>query len=127
MKTFKDLKVWQKSMRIVQYIYKTTQKYPKNELFGLISQTRRCAVSIPCNIAEGYGRRSSKDYVRFLNISMGSLYELMTLLEVAHTLNFIEKTSFSQILNLTTEVGKMLNSLINKIQKSKSLDARTNA
>ena len=127
MKTFKDLIVWQKGMAVLDLIYKETQKYPREELFSLTTQTRRCAVSIPCNIAEGYGRRSSKDYVRFLNISMGSLYELMTLLEVAHTLNFIEKTSFSQILNLTTEVGKMLNSLINKIQNSKSLDARTNA
>ena len=118
MKTFKDLIVWQKSVSIVYITYRCTRFFPREELFGLTSQIRRCAVSIPSNIAEGYGRRSTKDYVRFLNISMGSLYELLTLLEVSYNLKFIDQKAYNEIIKLTAEVGKMLNTLITKIQHS---------
>ena len=127
MKTFKDLIVWQKGMAVLDLIYKETQKYPREELFSLTTQTRRCAVSIPCNIAEGYGRRSTKDYIRFLNISMGSLYELLTLIEVAYKLKFINEPSYSQIQNLISEIGKMLNTLIRKIQKPRIRSNCSNA
>jgi len=73
MKTFRDLIVWQKAMQLVSRIYKTTQTFPKEEIYGLISQIRRSAVSIPSNIAEGYGRKSTHDYLRFLQVAMGSL------------------------------------------------------
>ena len=105
-------------MIVVRKLYKMTQVYPKIESYGLTSQARRCAVSIPCNIAEGYGRRSTQDYIRFLNMSMGSLYELITLLEIAHSLNFVDNKSYKQITDLTTEVEKMLNTMIKKIQSS---------
>ena len=117
MKMFTDLLVWQKSMNVVQQVYFHTKKYPRGELFGITAQTRRCAISIPCNIAEGYGRRSTRDYLRFLNISMGSLYELTTLLDIAKSLNFISETSFTEVNDQVREIERMLSSLIKKIQK----------
>jgi four helix bundle protein len=118
MKTFRDLKVWQKSMIVVRHIYKYTQKYPRDELFGLTTQTRRCAISIPCNMAEGYSRRSTKDYIRFLNISMGSLYELITLIEIAHSIQIINANSCEALNELIREIERMLSSLIKKIQQN---------
>ena len=88
-KTYRDLLVWQKAMALVTDTYALTKKYPKDELFGLCSQTRRSAVSVPSNIAEGYGRRSTQDYLRFLNVSLGSLYELQTQLEIAGNLGYL--------------------------------------
>ena len=78
MKTFRDLLVWQKSMSFVTQVYKISKSFPPEENFGLTSQIRRCAVSIPSNISEGYGRESLNDYLRFLNIAMASLFELQT-------------------------------------------------
>ena len=86
MKTFRDLIVWQKAMGFVTLIYQLSKSFPKDELYGLTSQMRRTAVSIPANIAEGYGRRSTQDYLRFLHISASSNYELQTLLEIAYNL-----------------------------------------
>ena len=77
-RTYRDLIVWQKSMALVTDVYRVTRVFPKNEQYGLTSQLRRCAVSIPSNIAEGYGRRASNDYLRFLSIANGSLFELQT-------------------------------------------------
>jgi len=77
-KTYRDLKVWQKSIEMVTEIYKLTTHFPNRELFGLTSQIRRSSISIPSNIAEGYGRFSRKEYIRFLGISLGSLYEMQT-------------------------------------------------
>jgi four helix bundle protein len=95
--------------------------FPKRGNVGLTAQACRCAVSIPANIAEGYGRCSTKDYVRFLNISRTSLYELLTLLEVSYNLKFINQKAYSETTKLTAEVGKMLTTLIKKIQHSNSL------
>ena len=78
MKTFRDLLVWQKSMSFVTQVYKISKSFPLEENFGLTSQIRRCALSIPSNISEGYGRESLNDYLRFLNIAMASLFELQT-------------------------------------------------
>jgi four helix bundle protein len=83
-KTFRDLIVWQKSMVVVTDVYRITGRFPREEMFGLTSQMRRCAVSIPSNIAEGYGRQATGDYICFLQIALGSLYELQTQLEIAH-------------------------------------------
>lgn len=74
MSTFRDLLIWQKAMKLVTKLYKTTRQFPKEEVFGLASQIRRCSVSIPSNIAEGYGRNSNAELIRFLNISTGSLF-----------------------------------------------------
>lgn len=91
MKSYRDLIVWQKGMTLVVDIYKITKYFPDEEKFGLTSQIRRCVVSIPSNIAEGYGRNYTKDYVRFLQIARGSLFECQTQLEIAVNLNFINQ------------------------------------
>ena len=81
-KSFRDLMVWQKSMQLVTDLYRLTSDFPKTESYGLTSQLRRAAVSVPSNIAEGYGRHSTSDYIRFLQIAIGSLYELQTQVEI---------------------------------------------
>ena len=83
MSTFRNLLIWQKSMTLTTQIYQLTSTFPKEEIYGLTSQIRRCSVSIPSNIAEGYGRESDKEFLRFLNISIGSLFEMQTQLEIA--------------------------------------------
>jgi four helix bundle protein len=87
MKTYRDLMVWQKAMQLVTDTYQITRNFPKEELYGLTSQIRRCSISIPSNMAEGYGRNSTEDYLRFLKISRGSLYELQTQIEIAYNLH----------------------------------------
>ena len=82
-RTFRDLLVWQKSMVLVTDVYRASSEFPTHERYGLSSQIRRCAVSIPSNIAEGFGRHSATDYIRFLTIANGSLYELQTQIEIA--------------------------------------------
>lgn len=117
MKNYRDLIVWQKAMQLVTLIYMETNKFPEEEKFGLISQIRRSSVSIPSNIAEGYGRNYTKDYSRFLQIARGSLYESQTQLEITVNLNFIQVHDLSSIQGLSLEIEKMLNSLICKIEK----------
>jgi len=112
MKTYKDLIVWQKSMQLVTDVYKTTKTYPKDELFGLVSQMRKSAVSIPSNIAEGHGRRSIKVLIHFLSISLGSSLELETQIIISKNLDYIIDTDFNRLQALNEEVIKMLNGLI---------------
>ena len=97
LKNYKDLKVWQKSYRLCLTIYKITTKFPKEELYGLTSQIRRSVVSIPSNIAEGYGRQTTKDYIRILYISYGSVCELETQILLAGDLDLIEKGELSTL------------------------------
>ena len=117
MKSYRDLIVWQKSMVLVTMIYKLTLKFPDDEKFGLISQIKRSAISVPSNIAEGYGRNYRKDYTRFLQISRGSLFENQTQLEIAVNLSFISAENLKEIKELSIEVEKMLNSLIKKLEE----------
>jgi four helix bundle protein len=112
---FKSLIVWQKSVALVTDIYQMTESFPKNEAFGLTSQIRRAAVSIPSNIAEGHSRRSTLDYIQFLKISRGSLAELETQLLISKNLNFISENNFLEINEKLLEIAKMLNSLITKL------------
>jgi four helix bundle protein len=112
MTTHKDLTVWKKSMNLVILIYKVTGKFPKEELFGLTSQMRRAAVSIPSNIAEGHGRHSEKEVIRFLYISLGSASELETQILLSNKLDFLNEEDFNQLNELNNEVLKMLASLI---------------
>lgn len=114
--TFRDLLVWQKSMKLVTDIYQHTYAFPQSEIYGLTSQIRRCAISIPSNIAEGYGRNSTGDYKRFLRISVGSLFELQTQIEIAYNLKYISNEAFQEILTNTNELDRMLSSLISKIK-----------
>lgn len=114
-KTFRDLLTWQKSIDLVYSIYQVTKRFPLDELYGLTSQMRRSAISVPSNIAEGYGRRSTVDYKRFLKISTGSLYELQTQLEIAFRLTYMSKDDFLKVHEESREVERMLSSLIKKI------------
>lgn len=119
MKTFRDLLIWQKSMKLVSEIYNISKEFPKEEAFGLTSQIRRCAVSIPSNISEGFGRDGVNDYLRFLNIAMASLFELQTQIEIAFNLKFIKKDIFYDFYEKTREVERMLSSFIRKIKEKK--------
>ena len=96
-KTYRDLIVWQKSMNLITEVYKISANFPPNEVYGLCSQIRRSAISIPSNIAEGYGRKSTGDYKRFLQIALGSLFELETQIEIAFNLSFLSKNSFEEV------------------------------
>ncbi|MHC4926998.1 MAG: four helix bundle protein [Planctomycetota bacterium] len=115
--TFRDLMVWQKSMVLVKQVYAVTKVFPRDEMYGLTNQIRRGAVSIPSNIAEGYGRNSTVDYIRFLRIASGSVYELQTQAEIAVNLNYIKPEDFEQLNATATEIAKMLSSMIGKLSK----------
>jgi four helix bundle protein len=110
MKSFNELIVWQKGIQLVKDVYMITRKLPKEETFGLILQIRRSSISIPSNIAEGYGRQHTSEYIRFLRIARGSLNELITQLIMTRELGYV--TDISSELSKCEEVGKMLNSLI---------------
>jgi len=119
MNSFRDLLVWKKGMELVTTVYSLTSKFPKEELYALTSQIRRCSISIPSNIAEGYGRRHKQDYVRFLEIARSSLYELQTQLEISKNINYIDEHELNVILEQCKELEKMLNSFIKTIAQSK--------
>jgi four helix bundle protein len=114
-KSYRDLLVWQKSMKLVTEIYVATKGFPTEELYALTGQLRRCAVSIPSNIAEGYGRNSTGDYKRFLQIAVGSIFELQTQIEIAANLKYLASESFGSLSNAAKEIELMLLSLIKKI------------
>ena len=113
---FKELIVWQKAMKLAAEIYRITKKLPKDELYGLTNQLRRAAVSIPSNIAEGNGRDSSKEYTRFLLIARGSRAEVETQLLLCVELGYLEEADIKIALDLSTEVAKMLNTIISKFR-----------
>ncbi len=115
LKSYKELIVWQKSMILVKELYIITESFPENEKFGLISQIRRASVSIPSNIAEGWGRLSRKNYIHFLRISRGSLFELETQVLISKELNYINDSDIIE--DLIIEISKMLNSLIKKLEE----------
>jgi four helix bundle protein len=105
-----------KSHSFVLKIYEITKNFPKEELYGLTSQIRRAAVSIPSNIVEGKSRNSKKDYLRFLLISRGSLEEVKYQLLLSKDLNYIKDKDYIKLYDLTNEVGKLINGLINSIK-----------
>jgi len=123
-KTYRDLIVWQKAMATVTEVYGISKSIPASEIYGLTSQMRRCAVSIPSNIAEGYGRHSTNDYVRFLQIASGSLYELQTQLEISVNLGYFKKSEIERLIELTGEIERMLSSLIRKLNNRKAEGSR---
>lgn len=118
--TYKTLIVWQKSMDLVEFIYRTTRTFPDDEKFNLVSQMRRCGVSIPSNIAEGHGRKTNGEFVHFMNIAFGSTSELETQLEIAYRLKMINDNDYLFATDQLTFIRKMLNSLI-KSTKQKIL------
>lgn len=111
-KTHKDLDVWRKSMDFVTKLYKTTAVFPKEEMYGLSSQMRRAAVSIPSNIAEGAARKSNKEFIQFLHIALGSTVEIETQLIVSKNLKFIDEELFVILDKERNEIGRMLYGLI---------------
>ena len=114
--SYKELIVWQKSIQLVTNIYTLTKNFPADEKFGIISQLNRAVVSIPSNIAEGWGRELSKNYLNFLRISRGSLMEVETLILISKNLNYLNEKEFNEIITKIEEVGKILQGLIKSIQ-----------
>lgn len=114
---YKDLEVWMVARKLTKLVYDTTKNYPKEEIFGLTNQIRRCAVSVPSNIAEGCGRSTSKDTIQFLFIARGSLYELETQIYLSSDLELINNENLTIILNQIIHCKKLLNGFINYYRK----------
>ncbi len=117
-KSYKDLTVWQKAFELSLLVYRLTKNFPKEELYALISQIRRAAISIPSNIAEGYCRQRKLEYIQFLLIAFASGAELETQLLIAKELRYVSTENFETANRMLEEVMKMLNSLISKIKTS---------
>jgi len=115
-KSYHDLEVWKHSRKLVKTIYELTQIYPKQEMFALASQMRRCAISIPSNIAEGYSRHGTKDYINFVSIAFGSAAELETQLLLSFDLGYVDSRQLEQILDLLRVIQKMLYKLRQSLQ-----------
>lgn len=115
--SYKDLLVWQKGMELVESVYRLTFKLPSIEQWGLVSQMRRAAVSIPSNIAEGYGRQATGEYHHHLSIGRGSLLELETQVLLCERLRYLDNSQTRGILGDIDQLGKMLGSLIKKLKK----------
>ncbi len=116
MHQFKELKVWKSSRILVKSIYQATSNFPKEELFGITNQIRRSAISISSNIAEGCGRETSNEFVRFLDLANGSVFELESQLILANDLNFLDKSVFDDLISKVNEIQKMLYGLIKSIR-----------
>ena len=117
-KSYRDLKVWQKAMDLVVESYQMARRFPKNETFGLASQVQRAAVSVPANIAEGHGREHLGEYLHHLSVATGSLTELETHFLIAGRLSYVSSAEVEAILNRTAEVGRMLSGLKRSLKPS---------
>jgi four helix bundle protein len=115
-RSYRDLIAWQKAMDLVTGVYTVSAGWPKEEQFGLVNQARRAAVSIPANIAEGQGRRGDKEFLRFLLIAHGSLFELETHLLIAQRLTYTSDALAAPLLQQTAEIGRLLNGLIAELR-----------
>jgi four helix bundle protein len=113
MRNFKDLEIWKDSIKLVKEIYKITENLSEREKFGLISQMNRCSISIPSNIAEGCAKDSQKDFVRFLQISLGSAFELETQMEICIELGFLKREDVKITIESIIKLQKQIQSLIN--------------
>jgi four helix bundle protein len=114
---YRDLLAWQKAMELAKRIYKATESLPKSEVFGLQSQMRRAAVSIPSNIAEGHGRLNDGHFRQFLASARGSIFELQTQLEIAGDQNFLKGEEVKELIDSCEEVARMLNGLLGKLNE----------
>ena len=115
--SYQDLRVWQEAMSLAETIYRLTKRFPRDELFGLTSQMRRASVSIPANIAEGYGRESTGSYVQFLRVAQGSLKELETHALLANRVGILPELELNMVLLSAQSTGKMLRALIRSLEK----------
>jgi len=117
--SYRDLIAWQKSMDLVTEVYHCTQAFPKTETYGLVSQLRRAAVSVPSNIAEGHARLSTGEFRQFLGHALGSLTEIETQILIAQRLCYVDSKKSEELLGRTTEVGKVLNGLLRSLSPPK--------
>ena len=108
---YRDLKVWQAGLELAEAVYAVTNSFPKSEVFGLASQMQRAAVSIPSNVAEGHARDSTKEFLRFISVAMGSLAELETQLTLSNRLRYLEQEKFENLIERTSMIGRMLRGL----------------
>ncbi len=115
---YRNLDVWQNAMDMTVAVYRLTETFPQHELYGLISQMRRCAAAVPANIAEGRGRSGDAEFRRFLNIAAGSLAELETFLELSRRLGYGNEDDRAGATRMTREVGRMLHGLLRTVSKS---------
>jgi four helix bundle protein len=118
MAEYKNLAIWQKSMDLAMQVYDITEKFPSNETYGLASQMQRAAVSIPSNIAEGYGRKSDKEFYYFLHIARGSMYELQTQLYIAAGRDYVSDENVFHINEMIEEISKMTAGLLRRLEKA---------
>ena len=109
--------VWQKATELALFVYSISKAFPKEEIYGLTSQIRRCSVSVPSNIAEGSERDSTRDYLRFINMAHASLAELETQFYIAHRLGYVSEENYQQLQISTAEIGRMLNGLSKKLEE----------
>jgi len=117
MRRYQDLEAWQKAMDLVVECYQATQPFPSNETYGLTSQIRRSAVSVPANIAEGHGRQHQTEFIQHLSIAYGSLSELETHIGIAQRLNYLDLDQVQKLLGRASEVGRLLNGLLRFLRK----------
>lgn len=115
-RNYRDLTVWQKAYRLALGVYKTTLSFPKHELYGLVSQLRRCSISIVSNIAEGHHRNSTKQYLYFIGIARGSTAELDTQLRISKDLNYLTVDKYTELSGLIVEISKMLFAIQKKLK-----------
>ena len=120
MGSYRELDVWQKSMDLVVACYHASNAFPDHEIYGITSQLRRAAVSVPANIAEGRGRQHTAEFIQHLSIATGSLAELETHMELAQRLGYIDATILESVLARSKEVGRMLNALRNALRRKES-------
>jgi four helix bundle protein len=113
--SYRDLVVWKKSMALVVDVYRSTQAFPRTETYGLVSQLRRAAVSVPSNIAEGQARLSTGEFKQFLGNARGSLMEVETQILIARELGYLEHDQSENLLSVAAEVGRILNGLLNSL------------
>jgi four helix bundle protein len=116
--SYRDLDVWKKSMSLVVECYQITKTFPKTEIYGLISQLQRAAISIPANIAEGRERQHKKEFIQHVSIAYASLAELETHIQIAERLNYLDTDKVNRILSKTAELGRMLNGLRKSLSKN---------
>lgn len=116
-KNYQELIVWQKAMDLVEEVYIASKSFPREEIYGLTSQLRRAAISIPSNVAEGQGRRTTPDFLRHLSIAYGSLREVETQILIANRLRYLALEKCQDVMNLTAEVGRLLNGLMSSLAR----------
>ena len=115
MHNYRELKIWQRSMDFVVRVYEVTANFPGDEKYGLVSQLRRCTVSIPSNISEGAGRATNRQFKQYLEFSMGSVNEVQTELELAYRLNYIDKTVYEELVDEGIQIYKMILAFYNSL------------